>query len=57
MLRIDEDCKNIYMNEFGSTVIIVTKSNLIRVVDFLGRSLVFTIKEFKEGQKTSKFIS
>lgn len=56
MLRVDEDCKNIYMNDFGSIVMIVTKSNLIRVVDFLGKSLVFTIKEFKDGQKTSKLM-
>ena len=56
MLRVDEESKGIYMNDFGSIVILVTKSNLIRVVDFLGRSLVFTIREFREGQKTSKII-
>ena len=55
-VKKDEESKSIYMNDFGSIVIIVTKSNLIRVVDFLGKSLVFTINEFKESQKTSKIL-
>ena len=44
--KSNEDIKSIAFNSEGTVVIIITKSNEIRLFDFLGRTILFTIPYF-----------
>ena len=55
--KSDEDIKSCYYNVEGVIIAIVTKSNLLKIFDFLGKkSVLFTITYFKETDKISKIL-
>lgn len=54
IVKLDEDIKSCYFNECGSIIAIVTKSNMLKFFDFIGRTIIFTINYFKEYNLNSK---
>ncbi len=55
--KSEEEIKQCFFNNQGSIIAIITKSNLIKMIDFLGKSCVFVIKDFKENQEIINFLS
>jgi hypothetical protein len=48
--KSDEDIKCCYYNTSGSAIAIVTKTNNIKIYDFMGKIVMFTISHFKENE-------
>ena len=55
--KSNEDIKLLSINDVGTVVIIVTKSNEIRIFDFLGKSVLFKITHFSELSYKVVYIS
>lgn len=51
--KSDEDIKCLYYNNEGSIIAIVTKSNVIKIFECLGKSVIFTINYFKDSDHIS----
>lgn len=54
--KSEEEVKSCYFNHSGSVIAIVTKSNLLKLYDFMGKIVVFTIGYFKENERISNDI-
>jgi hypothetical protein len=54
--KSEEDIKAAYFNSSGSVIAIVTKSGIIKLYDFIGKMVIFTITYFKDNEKQSKHI-
>jgi hypothetical protein len=54
VFKSDEDIKSCFFNTSGSVIAIVTKSNIIRFFDFMGKIIIFSINYFKDNEKQSK---
>ncbi len=52
--KSDDEIKSSYFNDSGSIIAIVTKSNILKIFDFIGKSLIFTTDYFKTNEKISK---
>ncbi len=52
-----DEIKQCFFNNQGSVIAILTKTNLIKMFDFIGKSIVFTISEFQENLETIIFLS
>ena len=46
--KSNEDIKIIAFNNVGTVIVVVTKSNEIRILDFFGKSILFRISHFSE---------
>jgi hypothetical protein len=55
--KSEEDIKSIYFNSSGSVIAIVTKSNLLKIYDFLGKVVIFTITHFKDNDKMINYVT
>jgi hypothetical protein len=49
--KSDEDIRSCYYNTSGSAIAIVTKTSSIKIYDFMGKIVIFTITYFKETGK------
>lgn len=52
--KSDDEIKSVYFNNAGSLIAVVTKSNILKMFDFIGKSLIFTLDYFKANDKISK---
>jgi len=52
--KSEEEIKSIFMNDAGSLIAVITKTNIIKMFDFIGKSLIFTTDFFKSNEKISK---
>jgi hypothetical protein len=52
--KSDDEIKSCFMNDAGSLIAIVTKTNILKMFDFIGKSLIFTTDYFKAQEKLSK---
>lgn len=52
--KSDEDIRTALFNPAGSVIAIITKTNTIRIYDFIGKMIIFSIPYYKENEKQSK---
>ena len=52
--KSEEEIKLIFMNDAGSLIAVVTKTNVLKMFDYIGKSLIFTTDFFKSNDKNSK---
>lgn len=57
LYKSDEDIKQCFFNNQGSIIAIITKTNLIKIFDFIGKTCVFIIQDFKENQEAINYLS
>lgn len=55
--KSDEEIKQISFNVEGTLVLLITKTNNIKVFDYLGKNVIFVITFFKEMSMKSKQIA
>jgi hypothetical protein len=53
--KSEDDIKSCYFNEQGTMIAIVTKKDIIKIFDFIGKVVIFTIDYFKQNEKISNF--
>jgi hypothetical protein len=52
--KSEDELKSSFFNEAGTLIALVTKSNIIKMFDFIGKSIVFTTKYFKANDLMGK---
>ena len=52
--KSDEDVKSLYYNNPGTIIAIITKSNILKFFDCIGKSVIFAVPYFKEAEHISK---
>lgn len=57
LFKSEYDIKFCNFNNQGSVIAVVTKNNLISMLDFIGKTCVFSIQEFKDNQDNILFLS
>jgi len=57
IFKSEDEIKQCYFNNQGSVISIITKTNVIKFFDFIGKSSVFSIKFFKENQYNINYLS
>lgn len=55
--KSEEEIKQCFFNKQGSIIAIITKTNLIKIFDFIGKSCVYVIQDFKENQEIINYLS
>jgi hypothetical protein len=56
VFKSDEEIKNIFFNTAGSVISIITKTNIIKIFDFMGKIVIFNINYFKDNSKKSTYL-
>jgi hypothetical protein len=51
--KSEEDIKSLHYNNPGTLIVIVTKTNILKVFDCLGKTVIFSVNNFKEQDLTS----
>jgi hypothetical protein len=52
--KSEDDIKSLHYNNAGSLLVIVTKTNILKVLDCLGKTVLFCVNTFKEEDLSSK---
>jgi len=55
--KSEDDIKQCFFNIQGSIIAIITKTNLIKIFDFIGKSCVAIIQDFRAKQETINYLS
>ena len=55
--KSEDEIKSCYFNTAGSLIALVTKSNIIKMLDFIGKCVIFTTDYFKSNDLISKDIN
>jgi hypothetical protein len=55
--KSEDDIKQCFFNIQGSIIAIITKTNLIKIFDFIGKSCAVIIQDFREKQETINYLS
>ena len=53
--KSEEDLKLIQYNPPGTIIVIVTKSNIIKFLDCLGKTILFSVNFFKDNELSSNY--
>jgi hypothetical protein len=53
--KSEDEIKTTYFNHPGTVIAIVTKTNILKLYDFMGKVILFSINYFKDEDLTSKF--